>query len=405
MNEMLKRADRMRVSLSQQELDRRWRAVRERMAAKGITHLVVQSQQRYVGGYFRWFTDIPGANYPISAVFSLDEDMTIIGHGPGAPAPAGGPPEWALRGVKERLNTPAFPNVWWEDAWDAEKAVEVIKRKKPGTVGLVGLGNMNAALYENLQKGLQGVKVVNATDLVDQVRMVKSEEELKLHRDAAYMHDMSWQQAKQVIRPGRLMADVIAELRYAQILAGSEEQQINVAFGPPGTPLYTCSSWGNQYPRRPIQKGDVINILMESSAAGGYWYDLRRFLFIGKPPGELVEAYAMVKEARALMAADLKAGSRPQVALEKSNEFLKSKGSPPEMRVAGHGQGLDLVERPVVRPEETCELQSGMVISLHPTSHVKKVFASIADTYVVDSGGAVPMYQTLFDDNELVCVE
>ena len=108
---ILKREDRRRVSLSQHELDRRWKAVRERMAAKGITHLVVQSQQRYVGGYFRWFTDLPGANYHITAVFPLDEDMTIISHGAGAPAPASAPPEWALRGVKERINTPAFPNV------------------------------------------------------------------------------------------------------------------------------------------------------------------------------------------------------------------------------------------------------------------------------------------------------
>src|SRR3990172_4473750 len=99
--------------------------------AKGISHLVVQSQQRFVGGYLRWFTDLPGNNYHITAVFPLDEDMTIIGHGAPAPAAPATPPEWAARGVKARINTPAFPNVWWEDDWDAEKAVEVIKRRKP----------------------------------------------------------------------------------------------------------------------------------------------------------------------------------------------------------------------------------------------------------------------------------
>ena len=402
--ETLAREDRRSYALSQDELERRWKAVRERMAAKGISHLVVQSQQRYVGGYFRWFTDFAGQNYHITAVFPLDEDMTVIGHGAPAPAKPITPPEWALRGVKERINTPAFPNVWWEDAWDADKAVEVIKRRKPGTVGLVGLGNMSAALYENLKKGLQGVTVVNATDLVDEVRMVKSEEEIKLHRAAAYLHEMSYEVAKAAIRPGRTVGEVIAEIRHAQVLAGSEEQQIHIAFGQPGGVHYSQVSWGNTVVRRPFQDGDVVNMLIESSAAGGYWYDMRRFLCIGKVPPEIEEAYAVVKEARTILAANLKPGTVPGVALKASDEFLKSKGCPPEARVAGHGQGLDLVERPVVRYEETAKLEPGMVISLHPTATTRHASACIADTYVIGQSGAVPLYANLFEDDELAVV-
>lgn len=402
--ETLVREDRRRYSLSQGELERRWRAVRERMAANGISHLVVQSQQRYVGGYFRWFTDFAGTNYHITAVFPLDEDMTIIGHGAPSPAKPITPPEWALRGVKERINTPAFPNVWWEDAWDADKAVEVIKRKKPGAVGLVGLGNMSAALYENLKKGLQGVNVVNATDLVDEVRMVKSEEEIKLHREAAYLHEMSYEVAKRAIRPGRTVGDVIAEIRHAQVLAGSEEQQIHIAFGQPGGAHYAQVSWGNTVVRRPFRDGDVVNMLIESSAAGGYWYDLRRFVCVGKVPPELEEAHALVREARAILAANLKPGTTPGMALKASDEFLKSQGCPPEARVAGHGQGLDLVERPVIRYEETAKLEPGMVISLHPTATTKHASACLADTYVIGDSGAVPLYSNLWEDNELAVV-
>ncbi|MDH3287531.1 MAG: M24 family metallopeptidase [Betaproteobacteria bacterium] len=402
--EILNREDRRSCSLSQGELERRWKAVRERMAAKNISHLVVQSQQRFVGGYFRWFTDFAGQNYHITAVFPVDEDMTIIGHGAPAPAKPATPPEWALRGVKERINTPAFPNVWWEDAWDADKAVEVIKRNKPGTVGLVGLGNMSAALYENVKKGLQGVNVVNATDLVDEVRMVKSEEEIKLHRAAAYMHEMSYEVAKKAIKPGRTVSEIIEEIRHAQVLAGSEEQQVNITFGRPGVTHYSQTSWGNTVVRRPFREGDVINMLIESSAAGGYWYDLRRFVCIGKAPAAVEEAYALVKEARKILAANLKPGVVPGVALKASDEFLKSKGCPPEERVAGHGQGLDLVERPVVRYEETAMLEPGMVISLHPTAKTKHASACIADTYVIGNSGAVPLYANLLEDDELAVV-
>jgi Xaa-Pro aminopeptidase len=399
--ELLRREDRRRYSLSQQELERRWKALRERMTARGIDYLVVQSQQRYVGGYFRWFTDLPGINFSITAVFPVDDDMTIISHGPQAPVATISPPEWALRGVRATINTPAFPNVWWENAWSAEKAVEVMMRKKPKTVGLVGLGNMSAALSENLRKGLQDVNILDATDLVDEVRMVKSEEEFKLHRDAAYLHEMSYGLAKKAIRPGRTATEAIAEIRYAQILAGSEEQQISITFGQPGSPTYGQSSWGNTFVRRTLKDGDIINLLIESSVAGGYWYDLRRFLCIGHVPKELQEAYEIVKEATGIMAKNLKPGAVPGVALSASDEFLKSKGCPPEPRVGGHGQGVDLVERPVIHRGEPATLEVGMVLSLHPTARTKYAMASIADTYAITDSGAVPLYRNLFDDNEI----
>jgi hypothetical protein len=93
--QFLCRADARKFSLSQHGLERRWKGLRERMAAKGIDSLVVQSQNRGVGGYFRWFTDLPGGNYPNTAVFPLEGDMAIISHGPASPAPPANPPDWA----------------------------------------------------------------------------------------------------------------------------------------------------------------------------------------------------------------------------------------------------------------------------------------------------------------------
>ena len=400
----LRRADARRYWISQYELERRWKAVRERMAARKIDYLVIQSQQRYVGGPFRWFTDLPGENFQTTAVFPQDDDMTIIAHGQSVPAPPANPPEWALRGAKERINIPSIPTVWWEDGWHAEKAVAVMMRKKPKTVGLVGLGNMSAALYENLKKGLQGINIINATDLVDEVRMVKSEEELNLHRDAAYMHQMSYEVAKKAIRSGRTAAEVIAEIRYAQLLAGCEEQQLNMVFGQVGSTQFRQHSWGNTYWRRTLKESDAVNLLIELSSPGGYWYDLRRFLCLGCVPKELQEAYEIVKEARNIMADNCKPGLMPEVALDASNKFLISRGCPPETRVAGHGQGVDLVERPILDPSDTAKLEVGMVISLHPTAHTKHAMACLADTYVITNSGAVPLYKDLFDDNEIAVV-
>ena len=63
-----------------------------------------------------------------------------------------------------------------------------------------------------------------------------------------------------------------------------------------------------------------------------------------------------------------------------------------------------VVERPVVRYEETAKLEPGMVISLHPTATTKHASACIADTYVIGNSGAVPLYANLFEDDELPVV-
>jgi Xaa-Pro aminopeptidase len=402
---ILRREDHRKYSLSQNELERRWKAVRDRMAERKIDFLVMESQQRYCGSYVRYFTDLPGANYPITAIFPLEGEITIVGHGAPPPARPMVPPVWALRGAWERLVTEAMPNVYWENAFNAERALEAMMKKKPKTVGLVGLGIMSAAMYENLKKGLQGVNVIDASDLVDEVKMVKSEEELKLLREAAYMHEMSYEVLKKALRPGRLAIEVIREIRLAQMQFGSEEQQIFMQFGPPGHLEYMQMYPGNGFERRTLKDGDVVNTLIESNAAGGYWYDLRRFLRIGSAaPNELKEAYDIAKEAKAIIAANLKPGSPTSVALDASDQFLKSKGCPPESRVAGHGQGVDLVERPIIHRKEPAKLEAGMVLSFHPTAITKSAVACIADTYVVTESGAVPMHENLFNDNEIPVV-
>lgn len=401
----LERKDRTTYSVSQIELERRWNAVRSNMQKEGVDCLVIQSQQRFVGGYFRWFTDIAEANYPITAIFPLDGEMTLISHGAPPPSPPSSPQTWRLRGVKEVINTPEFPNVWWEEAWDPGRAAEVIGRTQAHSVGLVGMGGMAASLSERLRELLPRVRFTNASNLVDLVRMVKSEEELELHKAAARMHQASIELAKQSMKEGRLLREIIADIRRAQMSMGSEEQQVFIQAGPFGSTGLEQTSWGNVFIQRTLKQGDVINILIESNASGGYWYDLRRFFVLGPSvPQELQNAYLVAREAREVLAAHCRPGESPAFALDASNEFLGGRGSPPEARIVGHGQGLDLVERPVIHKEEPAKFERNMVVSLHPTAVLGHASVSLADVFVTTDSGAVPIYDELSNDNEVTTV-
>jgi Xaa-Pro aminopeptidase len=200
------------------------------------------------------------------------------------------------------------------------------------------------------------------------------------------------------------VGDIIQEIRFAQMSAGSEEQQIAIMFGPLDSMHQQQHSWGNVYWRRKLKQGEIVNMLIESSMPGGYWYDLRRFFSIGPVPQELQDAHAIAKEARSIMASHSKPGVLPSVALEASDKFLISKGCPAETRIAAHGQGLDLVERPVYHRDEPAKLEVGMIVCLHPTARTKNAMACLADTYVITESGAVPLYKELFDDSDIAVV-
>lgn len=379
-------------------MNRRWTELRRRMEREGIEFLVVEATQRYLGGYLRWLVDIPATNNLSQAVLGLDGNATLVTHGPPGTAP---PEEQRSNAPLDTVRVPAFPSVWWQDGWQGEKVADVIGRSRPHTVGLVGLGTMSASLYENLKKELPSSKFVNASPLVDEVKMIKSDEEMKLLTETAELHETSYQVAKKALRLGRTPLEAIHDIRTQQILEGSEEQQLFIRFGPPGEPTLEQHSAGNWFVRRAFRQGDIVDVLIESSGRGGYWYDLRRVLCFGSPSKELVDAHDISREAGRVFAAACKSGAKCGDALRASDDYLISRKCPRESRICGHGQGADLVERPLIRAEEDVRLEEGMVLALHPTAKISKTAVSLSDDYRVTPSGSVPLSSSLHQDDEI----
>jgi hypothetical protein len=73
--------------ISNSELERRWKAVRLAMKEKGLDLLIIQNSTDYLGGYVKWFTDMPAFhNYPVRAIFPQEEETTTIWSGPRSPS-------------------------------------------------------------------------------------------------------------------------------------------------------------------------------------------------------------------------------------------------------------------------------------------------------------------------------
>lgn len=372
------------LSISDQELQRRWKEVRERMKDEKIDFLVMQNDNEWLGGYVKWFTDIPARNgYPMTVIFPIDDEMTTITCG-GRPPGDLGPPAWTMRGVKNRLTAPYFRSLYYSNTYDAELAVETLKKRKNAKIGLVGKGTMSAVFYEYLLKNLPDATFVDFTDTIDQIKAIKSDEEISLIKKTTALQDEAMEYAKKAIRPGRRDFEIIADIIHKVTDLGSEEQLVIGGSGPVGRPVPMQK---RHFQNRMVREGEQFTLMIEVNGPGGMYAEIGRIFFLGKAPSELKEAFELVKETQKVTLRLLKPGADPAEIWRANNEFLIKNGYPPETRLYAHGQGYDLVERPAIRDDEPMKLKPRMNITVHPIIGNERVWVWVCDNYLITEQG------------------
>src|SRR5579875_3415360 len=183
-------SERLNTPISTAELQRRWKAVRAAMEHEKIDVLLMQNNNDHMGGYVRWFTDMPATNgYPNTVVFPRDDEMTVVCQGPfgGGETTAQGDVTW--RGVKQLLTTPSYASAHYTKDYDPELAVQALKPYARATIGFVGTYQMSSALLDYVKRALPQATYVDATELVDRIKVIKSAEEMELVKRAALMQD------------------------------------------------------------------------------------------------------------------------------------------------------------------------------------------------------------------------
>src|SRR5450432_206564 len=107
MSNVIDPADRILTRISQAELTRRWNAVDRVMRDRSIDAIVMQNTNDWLGGYVKWFTDLPANNgYPRTVVFHADAPMSLVEMGPSNARQNFSADETLHRGVSEMLHTP-----------------------------------------------------------------------------------------------------------------------------------------------------------------------------------------------------------------------------------------------------------------------------------------------------------
>jgi Xaa-Pro aminopeptidase len=382
-------AERLCNPLPLSELQRRWAAVRAAMPALGIDALVVQGACNLagIGGTYRWLTGLSAASsYSQTVIFPHAGLMTQVAHGPLDGDTRHDGNDLAMPGIGRRLSTSAFPGVAYTGTYEPDIVAREIKQSGFKTVGLVAANSMYHGFASRLIQQLDGVRIVDATDMVDRIKAIKSPVEIDLIRRAAAMQDEIFEKTLEHIRPGLKEYEVMAYSHYLGQKLGSETGYFLGSSAPAGQP---AGFRLRPQQGRELRKGDVFLWQAENTGPGGYFTHLARIVVLGKAPPDLIDGFNKVAAAQEFTASLLKPGASCRDIFAKYNDYMHANGLAPETRLHCHSQGYDAVERPLIRHDETMTLAGNMNIGIHPSFGNPRMFMTVCDNFLLHEDGAV----------------
>jgi Xaa-Pro aminopeptidase len=221
------------------------------------------------------------------------------------------------------------------------------------------LTRYRAALPSRLRKAFL---IALAAPLVEPLRWVKDEDELRLMSEAALVGCQLFEQMLGFIRPGVAEIEVAAELEHGARLLGAEGMSFEtiVASGVRSA-LPHGRATGAKLPRKGFLTLDFGVILK------GYCSDMTRTVYLGKPGTEERNAYQAVLDAQEAGVAAVTSGVRCEDVDEAARSVLRRAGLAEAFtHSTGHGVGLEIHESPRIGAGQKARLLPGMVITIEP---------------------------------------
>lgn len=372
---------RLAYPLPLSELERRWTAISAAMEKEGVDCIVMQSTDNVLGGYTRYLTDFPVYGYQLTVFYHKDGDVYVIGHG--AEGSSSVPP-FAQRGRVQGIAVPLMTTLNYTDDYAPGEVVKLAKKYNCKRIGVIAKSIFSSAAYLHIQENVPGAEMVDATDMLDRIKAIKSEVEIDLIRKTVRIHDKIGEAMPAICRLGRYEYEVVNDLKKLAADFGCEAITVNMGADkvfPAMVPFR-----GSQYKK--LEPGDMLICLVEVSGPGGYYGELGRVWSMGEPTEEVAKAMQVAVDCQKEIVNLLKPGANPVDLFNKNNEYLTSRGYDPEGRLYAHGQGYDMVERPAFAPGETMLLEENMFIAIHPSAIDKTANSFCCDNYLITRDGA-----------------
>lgn len=368
----------MTTTINRQEYEQRLKNIRTVMKKRGLDALLVFSMKRsqvtYVSGYRPNYYSNCGL-----VMVPLERDPIL----------------W----IRFGFDLPRARELcWFEDirtspsydmgavVKDAAGAVRALGVKRP-RIGIVSadaaIDEMGVSMYESFRAALPEADFELASDIFNDLRLIKSPGELEKLRAAAQLADSVAESLGKALRLGERENVACAIAEQTARREGAD-----------------CSLWISSdlsrmaLPARDFELRPGSFVICEFTVGlEGYWAQLCRSYSLGKPSGEQREVFDACRSAYAAIVAAARPGVSVSTLAETGYKTLAAKGCAESIPYGyGHGVGLENTEQYFIDPACKAPLAPNMTLISHPAIFVAgRGAAWVGGPFVVGEKANIPL--------------
>ncbi|MBQ3518097.1 MAG: aminopeptidase P family protein [Clostridia bacterium] len=273
------------------------------------------------------------------------------------------------------------------DSTDLAKQLNEIFKEKNIKKVSIEADRMTVAEYKKWCKDLPDVTLDDSdalTKLIEEQRMVKSEEEISLILAAQKIAEDAFDYILGEIKVGKTEKEIQLALDYYMLSHGAEALSFETI----------CVSGANSsMPHgvptdKKIESGDFLT-MDYGAVVNGYHSDMTRTVFVGTPTEEQKEVYNTVLAAQLASLEALKDGVTGKDADKAGRDIIEAAGYGKNFgHGTGHGVGIEIHEEPRVSPKSPHTLHTGHVVTVEPGIYLPGKFGvRIEDMAVITENG------------------
>ncbi|REJ10550.1 M24 family metallopeptidase [Halobacillus trueperi] len=268
-----------------------------------------------------------------------------------------------------------------EQAAEQAKEFEILEHKTPmpktvaekvKELGLKRIGfekdHVTYTLFEQYDEALEA-ELVPTSGLVEKLRLIKTDEEISILKDAVKIADDAFEHILGYIKPGVKEIDVSNELEFFMRKQGATSSSFDII---------VASGYRSALPHgvasdKEIQSGELVTLDF-GALYKGYCSDITRTVAVGEINDQLKEIYDTVLQAQLKGMEGIKEGITGKEADALTRDYIKEKGYGEYFgHSTGHGIGLDVHEGPGLSFRSDVTLEEGMVVTVEPGIYVPNV--------------------------------
>lgn len=347
-----------RRGFSDAEFETRLARCHELMAASEIDALLLTTEPeiRYFTGFLTrfwesptrpWFLVVPATGKPVAVI------------------PEIGRPLMAKTWIDD-IHT-------WPSPRPSDEGVSLLSETVLGVVGRAGrvglpMGpetTLRMALgdYNRLRRSLPGVHFDDATSVIKNLRMVKSEAEIDKIAHVCRTASYAFSRLPEMVAEGDPLTEVFRAFRMELLRVGVDDiPYLAGAAGPGGYDNVISPP-----DERPLARGDVL-MLDVGAVWDGYFCDFDRNFALGRVAPDVERGHRTLFRAVEAALSLTRPGATSADLFHAMATVIEDAGyAAGNLGRMGHGLGMQLTEWPSHTPDDPTPLVSGMVLTLEPS--------------------------------------